>query len=164
MSSPSLLLALAPAASAIASRTVNAVHTAGESFASVLGNLVGANQADSTEASGSTSAAKNTSAPQPTLPESIRSLADQLRKWLQDQGATSDYSIDFHLSPDGTSQLDVDGKPPDEIKQLLASDTSWMAKLRQLASSMQADSANRYQAAEVPSVTIEIDATDTRIY
>ncbi len=163
MSSPSLLLALAPAATAVASRTVNAAHTAGENFASVLNNLLGTNKADSNEVGASTSA-ENASAPQPTLPESIRKLADQLRKWLEAQGTSSDYSIDFHLAPDGTTQLEVDGEATAEVRQLLASDTSWMAKLRQLASSMQADSANSFQANDISSVTIEIDQADTRIY
>lgn len=130
----------------------------------MLSNLLHAPENESSSDTAKASAASGPSATQQTLPERIRNLADQLRKWLQDQGAASDYSIDFHLAADGTSQVEVDGASPAKVKEMLATDPTWMAKLRQLASSMQADAANRYQAGEVNSVTIAIDPADTRIY
>lgn len=154
MNSPALLLALAPTATAVASRTVAAAKSAGESFASMLGNMIDAP---------AKSAAASPEA-KPTLGETVQSLAEQLRRWLSEQGAGSDYSIDYHLTADGQSRLDVHGDSADQVNQLLASDPGWAAKLQQLASTLQAQSAQLNRDYMASSVTIAIDQYGAKAY
>ena len=147
MNSPAFLLALAPAATAVASRTVSAAKSTGESFVSLLGKAF----------ESPATVAPATAESKPSLAETVQSIADKLRTWLREHGAGDDYSIDFHLAPDGESQLNVAGDSANNVKQLLATDSSWLEKLRQLASAMQSKSAQLSRDYTSPSVTIEID-------
>ena len=153
MNSPAILLALAPAATAVASRTVAAAKSTGESFVSMLGNILDAPALTATPAQS-----------KPTLAESVQSLAEHLRSWLSEHGAGDDYSIDYHCAADGESQLNVTGDSADKVKQLLASDSNWVDKLRQLASTMQAKSAQLSRDYAAPAVTISIDQHDAIAY
>jgi hypothetical protein len=154
MNPPAFLLALAPAASAIASRTAVVAKNGGESFVSMLGNMF-----DDTATTNVTQAESK-----PTLAETVQSFAEKLRSWLSEQGAGEDFSIDYHLAADGQSQVNVTGDSADEVKQLLASNSTWMDKLRQLASTMQAKSAQLSRDFTAPSITIEIDQHDAKVY
>jgi len=154
MNSPAFLLALAPAATAVASRTLAAAKETGESFVSMLGNVLDA------PASTTATAAES----KPTLAETVQSLAEKLRSWLSEQGAGEDFSIDYHLAPDGESQLNVTGDSANNVRQLLATDSSWMEKLRQLASTMQAKSAQLSRDYTSQSVTIEIDPQHANVF
>ncbi len=147
MNPPAFLLALAPAATAVASRTVAAAKNTGETFASVLGNML-----DRPE---TTNEVETDS--KPTLAETVQSVAEKIRTWLSEQGAGDHYSIDFHLTADGESQLDVTGDSANSVKQLLASDSSWLDKLRQLASTIQTKSAQLSRDYSSQSVSIKID-------
>ncbi len=155
MNSPAFLLALAPAATVVASRTVSAAKNTGESFVSMLGNLLDAPVANATT---------TPSESKPTLAETVQSLAEQLRSWLSEQGAGDDYSIDYHLTADGESQLKINGDSADKVKQLLALNSGWMDKLQQLASTMQAKSAQLSRDYTASSVTIAIDKHDAKAY
>jgi hypothetical protein len=155
MNSPAFLLALAPAASAVASRTVSAAKSTGESFVSMLGSVF--------ESPANTPAATTAEA-KPTLAETLQSFANKLRTWLSERGAGDDFSIDYHLAPDGESQFSVAGEAADNVKQLIASDPSWLEKFKQLASTMQAKSAQLSRDYTSPSVTIEIDPQHANIY
>ena len=155
MNSPAFLLALAPAASAVATRTVAAAKSTGESFVSILSNML---DDPAAKVSATSTALK------PTLAEAMQSLAEQLRVWLTEHGAGDDYSINYYQAADGESQLDVQGASAGEVKQLLAADTDWMAKLQQLASSMQAKSAQLNRDFVPNSVTIEIDQHDAKAF
>ncbi|MDX1927249.1 MAG: hypothetical protein SFV81_12075 [Pirellulaceae bacterium] len=155
MNSPAFLLALAPAASAVASRTVSAAKDTGESFVSMLGSVF---EAPANIPAVTTAEAK------PSLAETLQSFAEKLRTWLSERGAGDDFSIDYHLAPDGESQFNVTGGAADNVKQLLASDPSWLDKLKQLASTMQAKSAQLSRDYTSSSVTIEIDPQHANIY
>jgi hypothetical protein len=72
--------------------------------------------------------------------------------------------MDYHLTADGESQLNVSGDSANNVKQLLASDPSWMDKLRQLAAAMQAKTAQFSQDYASSSVTIEIDRQNANAY
>lgn len=159
MSSPSLLLALAPAATVVASRTMSAAQSAGESFANVLSNLVNSGTENKIDASGTAGASK----PKTTLAESLQKLGNDLRDWLRENGANGAYSVEFHLAADGASQVEVSGDESESVKQLLATDESWITKLRQLAASMQAESAQRNPRSDLSPVTIQIDPNETRL-
>ena len=154
MNSPAFLLALAPAASAVAGRTVAAAKSTGESFVSMLGNMF---DAPAALVSASPTELK------PSLADSLTSLAEQMRGWLTEQGVGDDYSINYHQAADGESQLDVQGSAADEVKQLLASDAGWMAKLQQLASLLQSKSAQLNRDFVPNAVTIEIDQHQAKI-
>jgi hypothetical protein len=147
MNSPAFLLALAPAASAVAGRAVSAAKSTSESFVSMLGNVF--------ESPANTNAIAAES--KPTLAETLQSLAQTLRNWLSEQGAGDDFAIDFHLAPDGESQLNLAGEDAHSVQELLAIDSSWLDKLRQLASTMQVKSAQLSRDYTSPSVTIQID-------
>jgi hypothetical protein len=143
MNSPAFLLALAPAASAVAGRAVSAAKSTSESFVSMLGTVF--------ESPANTNAIAAES--KPTLAETLQSLAQTLRNWLSEQGAGDD----FHLAPDGESQLNLAGEDAHSVQELLAIDSSWLDKLRQLASTMQVKSAQLSRDYTSPSVTIQID-------
>lgn len=147
MNPPAFLLALAPAATAVAKHTVAAAKDTGASFASMLGNMTNA------------TAAPLVAEPdlKPTLAETLQSLADKLRNWLSENGVDGEFAIDYHVAADGDSQFNVTGSSADSVKQLLATDSSWLDKLRQLASTMQAKSAQLSRDYASSSVTIEID-------
>jgi hypothetical protein len=153
MNPPAFLLALAPAATAVACRTVAAAKNTGESFVSILGDMVDGPASTTIQAES-----------KPTLAETMQSLADKLRIWLSEHGAGDDYSINYHFAADGESQLNVIGDSAAKVEQLLASDPSWMDKLRQIATSMQAKSAQLSREYTSPSVTIEIDQQHANVY
>ena len=160
MTSPSLLLALAPAATVVATRTMAAAQSAGESFASVFSDLL---QSDPVGASKSSQLSEDNQGAT-TLSESFQSLAEKFRGWLREQGASEDYSVQYHLAADGEASVEVSGADSEQVEQLLASDTSWLSKLRQLAASVQAESAHRNSGSDLSSVTMEIGPTDSTIY
>lgn len=147
MNSPAFLLALAPAATAVASRTVAAAKETGASFASMLGNMLDA------PTSSTTTPTEN----KPTFAETVQSLAEELRNWLSEHGVGGGYSIDYHLSADGEPKLAIDGDSAGKVEQLLASDSSWLDKLQQLASALQIKSAQLSRDYLASSVTLEID-------
>jgi hypothetical protein len=60
--------------------------------------------------------------------------------------------------------LNVSGNSADKVQQLLASDSDWLSKFQQLASSIQAKSAQFSSDRLAPPVTIEIDQDDAKVY
>ncbi len=147
MNSPAFLLALAPAATAVAGKTLSVAKSTGESFASMMGNVFDA----------STGPVPSGVEAKPTLAETLQSLAKELRSWLSEKGVGENYAIDFHLAADGQSEFSVSGDSANEVKQLLATDSRWLDKLGQLALTMQAKSAQLSRDFTSSSVSIEID-------
>ncbi len=146
MNASAMLLALAPAATAVASRTAAAAQNIGESFASMFAGASDSANRDAVSAAG------------PTLREALESLANEFRGWLNEHGVRGDYAVDYHMASDGQSQVSVSGDGAQEVEQLLASNPSWMDRLRQLASSAQAEFARRTGSFTSSPLSIEIDA------
>jgi hypothetical protein len=134
MSSTTFLLALAaPAALVVTHGVVAATQAVGESFSDVLGATVG----KSNDVSG------DHSEHEPTIHQSLESLAASIRGWLTDQGIAGGYAVNYQLSADGESQVDVTGTSAEHVRELLAKKPSWLKELRQLAASWQAETASR---------------------
>ncbi len=158
MNSPAFLLALAPAATAVASRTVAAAKNAGESFVSLLGNS--ANSASVEGVQRSTESGAGTLSPA----ESLQAFAGKLRNWLSDHGVGNDFSIDFHLAADGEVQWNASGDSADDVKRMLALEPTWLEQLQKLASAIQIQSAQVSRDYSARAVAIEIDQHSAKAY
>ncbi len=157
MNSPSLLLALAPVVTTVASQSIVAARSVSERFADSFRSLL------TSDVSSSSESEKATTSP-PTLSDALQKLTDQFRDWLRERGVNGEYAVEFHLAADGEVQLDVSGESSEQVDGLLATDSSWFAQLRQLAASMQAESAHRHSGADLASVSIEISPESSRFY
>lgn len=157
MSSTAFLLAIAaPTASLATSGLVATTQVVGHAFNNVLGAVVGKQAADNATATDETLA-------DPTLSESLQSFAIKLRGWLGEQGVIDSYSISYHLEADGASNLDVSGAGAEQVKQLLAIKPNWLSELRQIAVSMQAQTAGLNGTGWANPARIDISDVDCRM-
>ncbi len=157
MNSALLLAIAAPAAGAVTRGLAATTQSVGSAFTSVL-SAVGGKDLEGTAAEPRDTPAK------PTLNQSLHTFATQLRSWLGERGAPNSYTINYRLEADGESTVDVTGDAAEQVKQLLASHPNWLAKLRQIATSLQSQSATLNGDGLASPADIQISDVDDRMW